>query len=207
MRAALGEAFHELLVRGGHGPGAGAARILVAEIGEDAKAVDGTAQSSECGSGGFSGTGEGERGAAMGRRGLVRITSSGSVAEGVLAGQVAQQPGQVPYFIVQNLAEPGARLDLVRKRELVGHGVDPVGYVVQQHPLVGIGQRRCSHREVRFYRRAAGCLAPGGAPSVGAAVLIGRDGVGAACRKLTPMPWAVSCRTALCSSRARASVL
>lgn len=181
MRAALGKAFHELLVRGVHGPVAGAARILVAEIGEDAKAVDGTAQSSECGS-------EGEGGAALGRRGLVRMTSSGSVAEGALAGQVAQQPGQVPYLIVQNLAESGARLDLVRKRELVGDGVDPVGHVVQQHPLVGIGQRRCAHREVRFYRRAVGCLAPGGAPRAGAAVRGGTDGMGAACRKLTPMP-------------------
>lgn len=207
MRAALGKVCHELLVHGGHGPVADAAGTSITEIGENAEAVDGAAQSGECGSGGLSSTREGERGAALGRRDLVRITGSGPVAEGTLAGQVAQQPSQVPYLIVQDLAESGARLDLVRKRELVGDGVDPVGHVVQQHPLVGIGQRRCSHREVRFYRRAAGCLAPGGAPKAGAAVRSGTDGVGAACRKLTPMPWAVSCRTALCSSRARASVL
>jgi len=197
MRAAFGEMCHELLVRGGHGPVAGAAGTSMADIGENAEAVDGAAQSGECGSGGFSSTCEGEGGAALGRRDLVRITSSGPVAEGTLAGQVAQQPGQVPYFIVQDLAESGARLDLVGKRELVGDGVDPVGHVVQQHPLVGIGQRRCTHKEVRFYRRAAGCLAPGGAPRAGAAVRGGTAGMGAACRKLTPMPWAVSCRTAL----------
>ncbi|WP_329295693.1 hypothetical protein [Streptomyces pseudovenezuelae] len=71
-----------------------------------------------------------------------RGAGGGPVAEGALAGQECQQAGQVSDFVVKDLAQSWIRVDLVGERKVVGDGVEPVGHVVQQHPLVGIGQRQ-----------------------------------------------------------------
>lgn len=111
------------------------------EFGEEAEVVHGRAEVGERGTGGLGRLGERERGAAVGGRDAGRVAGGGPVAEGALADEVGQQAGQVADFVVQDLAQGRVRLDLVGEREVVGHGVEPVGHVVQQHPLVRIGQR------------------------------------------------------------------
>lgn len=140
MRTDLAHAVHESLVRGGHRPGAGGTGGLVGEVGQVTEMVDGRAEGSERGTSGLGGRGERESGAAAGSRESAGIVGGGPVAEGVLPGQVAQQNGQVTYFVVQDLAQCGIQADLVGQREVVGHTAQPVGQVVQQRPLVEIGR-------------------------------------------------------------------
>lgn len=148
VRTDLAHAVHESLVRGGHRLGAGGAGGLVGEVGEVAEVVDGGAEGSECGAGGLGGGGERESGAAAGGREPAGVVGGGPVAEGVLPGQVAQENGQMTYFVVQDLAQSGIQADLVGQREVVGHTAQPVGQVVQQRPLVEIGRLKTGQRQL-----------------------------------------------------------
>lgn len=118
-----------------------------------AEVVDGGAEGGEREPGGFGGAGECEGRAAHRGRGSGRVAGGGPVAEGALAGQESQQAGQVADFVVQDLAQRRIRVDLVGERKVVGDGVEPVGHVVQQHPLVGNGlvQRQLLEAESGFY--------------------------------------------------------
>ncbi|WSQ12909.1 hypothetical protein OG604_36940 [Streptomyces sp. NBC_01231] len=141
VRSDFADALHEVLTRGGDRPVAGGSRGLVGEVGEAAEVVDSGAEGGERGPGGLCGTGKREGGPAARGRTPVGVAGGGTMAEGALAGQVAQQTGQMADFVVQDLAQGRVRADLVGERELVGHGVEAVGHVVQQHPLVRIGQQ------------------------------------------------------------------
>ncbi len=127
-------------MRGGDRLVAGGAGGLAGEVGEMAEVVDGGAEGGEREPGGFGGAREREGRAAHRGRGPGRVAGGGPVAEGALPGQKSQQAGQVADFVVQDLAQSWIRADLVGERKVIGDGVEPVGHVVQQHPLVGIGQ-------------------------------------------------------------------
>ncbi|MGW8697654.1 hypothetical protein ACWGOK_12125 [Streptomyces eurythermus] len=166
MGAGRGEVFGEALVCGCRGPVAVASGTLVGEVEQDAEVVDGAAEGGEGAAGGFGGAGEGERGAALGGRDLVRIAGRRPVTEGTLASQVAQQPCQVAYLVVQDLPDRWVGTDLVGQRELVGDGVQlsampcsSIRWSPSDSPGVRTGRAR------NRYRRAAGdCFRAGGAP-------------------------------------------
>lgn len=203
--AAVAEAVFEPLVLGGDRPVAGGARGLVCEVGEMAEVMNCGAEGGEREPGGFGGAREREGRAAHRGRGPSRGAGGGAMAEGALAGQESQQAGQVTDFVVQDLAQCRIRADLVGEWKVVGNGVEPVGHVVQQHPLVGIGQRQLLDAEGGFYRREVDF---GEEDTIGSILLAAADaavggGRGAARRKLTPMPWSVSRWAASWTSRAR----
>ncbi|MER6531624.1 hypothetical protein [Streptomyces sp. NPDC001508] len=113
--------------------------------------VDGVAKSGKRRTGGLDDPGQGESDPVMDRQGLPQLIAGFPVAAGGISGQEDEQAGQVADVVFEDFTDGRIGAELVGHGQLVDDGLEAVGDIVQQLPLVDAGRHQGG--QARFQRR------------------------------------------------------